>query len=165
MILYHGSNKIVKNPQVSLSQKYLDFGQGFYATTFIEQAQKWALRKALRYGEKPILNSYKLLDISSLAVLNFKNENEQWLDFVCACRSGKNLNSKYDVIIGNVANDDVFKTVDMYFKGFWDKERTIKELRYYKMNNQYCFVKQKVVDDFLVFQNAELVEGKNVQQK
>lgn len=36
------------------------------------------------------------------------------------------------MIIENVANDDVFKTVDMYFRGLWDKNRTIEELRYYK---------------------------------
>ena len=40
------------------------------------------------------------------------------------------------MIIENVANDDVFKTVDMYFRGLWDKNRTIEELRYYKMNDQ-----------------------------
>lgn len=28
-----------------------------------------------------------------------------------------------DIVIGNVADDDVFKTVDMYFRGLWDKEK------------------------------------------
>ncbi len=91
-------------------------------------------------------------------MLNFANEDENWLDFVCACRNGESLNSKYDLIIGNVANDDVFKTVDMYFKGIWDKKRTIEELRYYKMNNQYCFTNQKTLDDFLTFKTAVSVE-------
>ncbi|MGN0164252.1 MAG: DUF3990 domain-containing protein [Candidatus Ornithomonoglobus sp.] len=39
-----------------------------------------------------------------------------------------------DVIVGAVADDDVFKTVDMYARGIWDKERVLKELRYYKTN-------------------------------
>src|SRR5574344_90367 len=159
MIMYHGSNQIIKNPQVSYSQKYLDFGQGFYVTTFEGQAKKWALRKAKRYGGKPTLNTYDFNeDFSTLTVLNFANEDENWLDFVCACRNGESLNSKYDLIIENVANDDVFKTVDMYFKGVWDKKRTIEELRYYKMNNQYCFTNQKTIEDFLTIKTAVSVE-------
>ena len=77
--------------------------------------------------------------------MRFNNENEKWLDFVCSCRKGVSLNEAYDMIIGNVANDDVFKTVDMYFRGLWDKNRTIEELRYYKMNDQICIVNQEVL--------------------
>ena len=34
MIVYHGSTEIIKNPDVVHSKKYLDFGRGFYITTF-----------------------------------------------------------------------------------------------------------------------------------
>lgn len=74
-------------------------------------------------------------------------ENEQWLDFVCACRKGEEINHNYDIIIGCVADDDVFKTVDMYFKGLWNKEKVLNELRYYKMNDQICIVNQKALDE------------------
>ena len=50
-------------------------------------------------------------------MLSFEKESEKWPDFVCARRKGQPLNEKYDIIIGNVADDDVFKTVDMYFRG------------------------------------------------
>ena len=55
---------------------------------------------------------------------------------------------------GNVADDDVFKTVDMYFRGLWNKEKVLNELRYYKMNNQICIVKQQALDCLLTFQKA-----------
>lgn len=42
---------------------------------------------------------------------------------MCAYRKGQPLNKEYDIIIGNVADDDVFKTVDMYFRGLWNKEK------------------------------------------
>lgn len=158
MILYHGSNQIIKNPNISFSQLYLDFGKGFYTTTFIEQARKWALRQALRYGKTPTLNIYKFTNSTNLKILSFQNEDEKCLDFICACRRGEEINNKYDLIIGNVADDDVFKTIDMYFKGFWDKKKTIEELRYYKMNNQYCFVNQTVINNNLLFLNAESLE-------
>ena len=92
-------------------------------------------------------------------VLSFEKENEKWLDFVCACRKGQPLNKEYDIIIGNVADDDVFKTVDMYFRGLWDKEKVLDELRYYKMNNQICIVNQETLNRVITFKRAYEVEN------
>ena len=114
MIVYHGTTEIIERPDVNHSKDYLDFGKGFYLTTYEEQAKKWAVRKALRQNKNAVVNVYELEDdLTNYRVLSFENENEQWLDFVCACRKGEPLNQNYDIVIGNVANDDVFKTVDM----------------------------------------------------
>ena len=56
MIVYHGSTEIIKNPDVLHSKKYLDFGSGFYITTFENQARKWAVRKGMRQEKTPIVN-------------------------------------------------------------------------------------------------------------
>lgn len=161
MTVFHGSNKEIQAPDVSFSKNYLDFGRGFYVTTYQNQAEKWAFRKSARYNGKPTVNVYTLTeDFSQCRILRFDNENEKWLDFVCSCRKGDNLNESYDMIIGNVANDDVFKTVDMYFRGLWDKNRTIEELRYYKMNDQICIVNQEVLTAVLKFEKSYLVENK-----
>lgn len=48
--------------------------------------------------------------------------SKKYLDFVCSCRKGHPLNKVYDIIIGNVADDDVFKNVDMYFRGGWNRK-------------------------------------------
>lgn len=154
MIVYHGSIEILKNPDVMHSKKYLDFGQGFYLTTFENQAKKWAARKGMRQKKTPIVNVYEMSEEwQNLKVLSFEKENEEWLDFVCACRKGEPLNKEYDIIIGNVADDDVFKTVDMYFRGLWDKKKVLSELRYYKMNNQICIVNQETLNRLLTYQN------------
>ena len=50
-----------------------------------------------------------------------------------------------------VADDAVFKCVDMYFKGIWNEERTLNELRFYKQSNQICFVNQAILDKKLHF--------------
>lgn len=161
MIVYHGSNQILEKPDVRFSKKYLDFGKGFYLTTFQNQAEKWALRKTIRFGGEPYVNIYELPDeLSSFKLLAFENENEKWLDFVCSCRKGEDSNANYDIVSGNVANDDVFKSVDMYFRGIWDKQRTIEELRYYKMNNQICIVKQEVLGKILVYKSSYKVNEK-----
>ena len=118
MRVYHGTTEEIKNPDVNHSKKYLDFGKGFYLTTYESQAKKWALRKSMRQNKEAIVNIYELKeDWDGFKVLSFEEENEKWLEFVCACRRGENLNADYDIIIGNVADDDVFKTVDMDFRG------------------------------------------------
>ncbi len=48
MIVYHGSSLEIIKPEISYSKAYLDFGRGFYVTTFRSQAEKWALRKSIR---------------------------------------------------------------------------------------------------------------------
>ncbi|WP_270499665.1 DUF3990 domain-containing protein, partial [Holdemanella porci] len=155
MIVYHGSIEILKNPDVMHSKKYLDFGQGFYLTTFENQAKKWAARKGMRQKKTPIVNVYEMSEEwQNLKVLSFEKENEEWLDFVCACRKGEPLNKEYDIIVGNVADDDVFKTVDIYFRGLWDKKKVLSELRYYKMNNQICIVNQETLNRLLTYQNS-----------
>ena len=92
MIVYNGTTEVIDQPDVKHSKKYLDFGKGFYLTTFEEQAKKWARRKALRQEKAGIVNVYELKDdLSNYRVLSFDNENERWLDFVCACRKGVTL--------------------------------------------------------------------------
>lgn len=155
MIVYHGSTEVIERPDVVHSKKYLDFGQGFYLTTYEKQARKWAVRKGMRKEKTAIVNVYELSEEwDRFRVLSFEQENEKWIDFVCACRKGNPLNKDYDIIIGNVADDDVFKTVDMYFRGIWDKKKVLEELRYCKMNDQICIVTQNTLDQVLNFQKA-----------
>lgn len=155
MIVYHGTTEYVEKPDVKYSKKYLDFGSGFYLTTFEEQAKKWAMRKSMRQEKTAIVNIYELKEnLADYRVLTFEKENEKWLDFVCGCRKGNPLNKDYDIIIGNVADDDVFKTVDMYFRGLWDKEKVLEELRYCKMNNQICIVNQATLNQVLTFKGS-----------
>ena len=152
MRLYHGTNQEIVKPNVEFSKKYLDFGKGFYLTSYKEQSEKWALRKAARLGGKPTINIYELVeDFASYKVCSFETENELWLDFVCNCRKGDLIYQQYDLVMGRVADDDVFKTIDMYFKNLWTKEKVLKELRYYQENNQVCIINQQIIEKQLVF--------------
>ena len=128
----------------------------YHGTTMVlKKAERWALRKGVRRQVPSYINVYEMADnLTSFKVLSFEKENEKWLDFVCACRRGDKQYQNYDVIIGSVADDDVFKTVDMYFRGLWDKKKALEELRYYKMNNQICIVNQEVLEQILTFQKS-----------
>ena len=90
MILYHASPVIVDRPDVRHSRRDVDFGPGFYMTSFPEQAQNWCRRLVLRSGQAYI-NRY-ILDETALTtfkVLRFDSYSEAWLDFVLVCRSGR----------------------------------------------------------------------------
>lgn len=162
MTVYHGSTFIVEKPSVSKSKKYLDFGMGFYVTTFKQQAEKWAARKRLfsPEGSKSIVNVYELGDLNNYKCLQFSDYDIEWLRFVSKCRRGEDIYKNYDIISGAVADDAVFKCVDMYFKGIWNEERTLQELRFYKQTNQICFVNQAALDSSLHF--VSYYEVKNV---
>ena len=75
MILFHGTTEIIEKPNVSFSKSYLDFGKGFYLTTYQKQAEKWALRKALRKQKSAIVNVYELSDdLEKYNVLQFRHQ-------------------------------------------------------------------------------------------
>ncbi len=155
MILYHGSVFEVRNPNISYSKNYLDFGKGFYVTTHKEQAERWAKRKALRAKKSAIVSAFDIKEnLENYNVLKFEEENEKWLDFVFQCRKGSEEYKKYDIIIGGVADDDVFRTLNLYFEGIWPKERALEEIRYYDINDQICFVNQLTIDNLLIFKNS-----------
>ena len=152
MKVYHGSTTIIEHPDINHSKKNLDFGPGFYLTTFREQAERWAARKSERENAKAIINEFDLSDnLTDYKVLKFDSADEKWLDFVCLNRRGDDVGHSYDIIIGNVANDEVFKVVDMYFSGLWDKNRALQELKFYRKNDQICIKSQRAINDLLTY--------------
>lgn len=98
------------------------------------------------------MNEYELLSaMDGLSVRNFGDDLDSWIDFVCKCRDGDLGYQQYDIIIGNVANDKVFRVVDLYHSGVWDKDRALKEIRVYPGYDQIAFITQKAIDQALVF--------------
>ena len=90
---------------------------------------------------------------SDFSVKSFSEYLSEWIDFVCACRDGDLLDKQYDVIIGKVANDKVFRVVDMYKSGIWDKEKAIREIRAYSNYDQIAFISQRAIDELLRYEN------------
>ena len=155
MIVFHGSLREVSTPDVSKSKPYVDFGPAFYVTTFQHQAERWALRKANRSGGAFVahVNKYTLNEakLAEFRVLRHAGANEEWLDYVCACRKGIDVYSQWDIVIGPVANDDVFKSVNKYFKGEWTKEETLRKLSYLQQSDQIAFINPKCILETLTF--------------
>lgn len=84
-------------------------------------------------------------------VKTFDVDLNEWIDFVCACRDGSLDYKKYDIIFGKVADDKVFRVVDMFHQGIWDKERALKEIKVYDTYDQIAFINQEAIDSLLEF--------------
>lgn len=157
MILYHGSYVEVNKPDLSYSRINVDFGCGFYTTPLYEQALKWC-GKFKRRGQDGIISKYELDEavFSNKNILRFESYSEEWLDFILNCRRGNDA-TDYDVVIGGVANDRVFNTVELYFDGLIDKKEALKRLQYEKPNLQVCLRTQEVLNQYLTFEGSEKV--------
>lgn len=84
--------------------------------------------------------------------MKFESYSEEWLDFILKCRTGKDT-TDYDIVIGGVANDKVFNTVELYFDNLIDKTEAVRCLRYEKPNLQICFRTQKALDEYLHYED------------
>ncbi len=154
MIVYHGSYLEIKKPDLRYSRSNVDFGRGFYTTPLYAQAAKWCGRFKRR-GKEGIISSFSFDERQEtvLKILKFDSYSESWLDFVLNCRREKD-DTDYDLVIGGVANDQVFNTVELFFDGLIDKVEAINRLRYEKPNLQICFRTEKALR-LLHFEGSE----------
>ena len=108
--LYHGSYVSVSLPQVNVGRRYLDFGRGFYLTSLRHQAEKWADIVASRKGRSAVgvLNVFSFNEKQAIEdgvrFKRFDTYDIEWLNYVVACRGGKDASLEYDVVEGGVAN-------------------------------------------------------------
>ena len=139
MKVYHGSWLEIAKPDLVHSRSDVDFGKGFYVTPIRNQAVKWC-GKFKRRGKEGVVSIYEFHEgeQSKLKILKFNSYSEKWLDFILNCRR-ENDSSDYDIVMGGVANDRVFNTVELYFEHLIDKKEAIKRLTYEKPNMQICF--------------------------
>ena len=163
MILYHGSYTLIERPDLSFSRLRTDFGRGFYLTPLKEQAVSWAQR-FLKERDTAVISAYSLssgFDAAlgkGIKVLEFGEHDQDWLNFITACRLGKPVDTEWDLVIGGVANDKVFDTLQLHIDGLISAEEAIGRLRYSKPNLQYCFKAQSLIDKYLRFSDSEVLK-------
>ncbi|GHV73595.1 hypothetical protein AGMMS49940_08970 [Spirochaetia bacterium] len=157
MILYHGSNVIVKNPKLISSLRTLDFGPGFYTTSNKEQAMDFAGKVMIRKKSNTQYVSIYNLDfdkaVKELDILRFDSPDETWLDFVLENRKGLYTGKLHDAVTGPVANDDVYTTLQLYERNILNKNQTLDALKIKKLYMQFTFTTDKALG-FLDFISA-----------
>ncbi|HRW35597.1 MAG TPA: DUF3990 domain-containing protein [Thermotogota bacterium] len=159
MFLYHGSDVIVKKPKILKSNRYLDFGAGFYTTGNKKQALRWAKKVAKRNDtDQFFISIYEFNErdaFKNLQVLKFDRPDKKWLDFVLKNRNGKKTD-EYDIVTGPVADDNVYLSIRLFETGVLSETETIKRLKIRKLYNQMLFHSEKSFKyleykDFLTF--------------
>lgn len=130
MKLYHGTNqssaiRICNNGiDLGFSQKYLDFGPGFYATPSYEHAAITALRKTdkinRRYhtDEDAYVVQFEYFPVKGLNCITFPRHSRNWGEFVLNNRLTPNVlfsydityhnqDARYDICIGEIADGSI----------------------------------------------------------
>ena len=143
MRLYHGSNTIIEQIDLSRCKPYKDFGQGFYLTEIREQAEQMARRTSAIYGGEPVVTEFEFDEtaLNVLSVKMFEEPSEEWALFVMANRSRNHLQPThgFDIVIGPVADDTIATLFRNFDDGIIDLPMLVNGLKYKKFSSQYLF--------------------------
>lgn len=173
MILYHGSNNIIKQPFLGGGKVYNDYGQGFYCTDKIELAKEWACTEEV----SAYVNKYEL-DMDGMKILNLSEEKYSvlhWLTILLKYRKIRitapimkrgmewlidNFSidiSEYDIMIGYRADDSYFS----FARAFINNQISLKQLEYAmdlgELGIQYVLKSEKAFNT-LKFVGCEVVD-------
>lgn len=146
MKLYHGSLEVIEHPEILPSNRTLDYGKGFYTTTSEKQAKDWAQRRMMEtHSFAGYVNIYDFEEkkLSEFKSLLFSEPTKEWAEFVMANRTNKDYTHDFDIVYGPVANDRVYLQFGLYEAGAIGIDTLIRELKTYKLVDQYLFHTEK----------------------
>ena len=160
MIIYHGSTNLVMLPEIRPSEKFLDFGPGFYTTTSYEQAERWAQIKMKRENKNiGYVASYEFdyeAARSEAVIRHFLKAEMDWLQFIVANRSGETVEDAADIHIGPVADDNVYRSIRLFETGVLDAEETVKRLKTEVLQDQWTFHTNKALSYIKFIEHKEI---------
>ena len=159
MKLFHGSNMEIDKVDLLKCMPNKDFGCGFYTTLLEEQAWRMAQRRSRIAGGTPTVTVYEvpdnLVEIEDLKCRVFpERPSIEWAIFIRNNRDRNfiqldslecNLDCKYDVVVGPVADDTVGLLIRQFSRGTIDAEYLKKEFDFGKLTNQYTFHTEKAL--------------------
>lgn len=155
--LYHGSTVAVRKPSLRPGRPNADFGKGFYTTSNLEQAERWAhIKQEREEAERAVVSVYEFDEslCPDLNIRKFTGADESWLLFVADCR--KSRPHEYDLVQGPVANDKVFFTVNLFESGVLSAEAAILQLKAYKTYDQLSFHTERVINALKFVESFEV---------
>ena len=161
MILYHGSNLEITTISFEKCKPYKDFGKGFYLTSIPSQAKRMAQNKAALFGGNAVVTVYEIDEnIFNSGILKIRrflmHPTIEWARFVVNNRSRTfldisseecNIDGKYDIVIGPVADDAIAATIRRYMDEQLDEEGLKRRLTYKKLSDQYSFHTAKAIEN------------------
>lgn len=152
MKLYHGSNTVIKQPDLNKSKPYKDFGQGFYLTADRHHAQRLAEQRASFLGGEPFVNTFlfdeTLMQSTELRVKQWHEYCVEWGRFVMQNRDHEVMQPchNFDIVYGPIADDGVAFQIRRCKAGSITIEQMVEELKYERgITFQYYFGTQRAL--------------------
>lgn len=151
MILYHGSNAIIDDIDLSQSRVGKDFGLGFYLTPDEQVARRQAERKFEQFGEGEVIVYKYFVDddaLTTASILRFDGYTLDWARFVLNNRKNRTRIQAhdYDIVIGPIANDVVGYQIRRVEEGIISEEQFLEEIKYHTVTIQYLFATPKAIN-------------------
>ena len=159
MIVYHGSDHIVKTPLYNGSKRTNDYGYGFYTTESKELAMEWACSD----NRDGFANIYEL-NTDGLEILNLNDPQYNILNWLAVltkyrrywqsgsvAEEAKNYLQKnffvdpsgYDIVIGYRADDSYFSFAQDFVSGAISLRKLSEAMRLGKLGEQVVLKSEK----------------------
>lgn len=167
--ILHGSEFIIKKPELRLGKITNDYGQGFYCTLLPEMAKEWACKD----NRDGFVNRY-YFDDANLKCLNLSDGNHTVLNWIALLLKHRTFTiqdeiardareyiidnfsidtSSYDVIVGYRADDSYFSFAQSFVTNALPMRSLSRALRLGKLGEQTVLVSEKAFER-IVFVDA-----------
>ena len=173
MILYHGSQNIIRTPAYGQGNRYNDYGLGFYCTESPELAKEWACTEA----NSGYANAYDF-DTEGLSILNLQNGEYNilhWLAILLENRifqvsagiaeEGREYLLRtflpeyrsFDVMIGYRADDSYFSFANAFLNNSLSLRQLEKAMMLGKLGEQVVLKSERAFER-IAFREAQVAE-------
>lgn len=170
---FHGSDHIIKVPQLVLGKENNDYGRGFYCTEEKHMAREWACKE----NRDGFINAYQF-NTDGLNVLNLLDGKYSVLNWIALLLQNRIFNlqeeiavdakkyiiehysidlTNYDVVIGYRADDSYFSYAQSFVSNALPLRSLDKALRLGKLGAQTVLISKKAFKQ-IEFVSAETVE-------
>ena len=177
-VLYHGSKKGIVGNICPISSAYCDFGKGFYMGT--DPAQPLTLvcdEKAPQfYTISANLTGLKILNVEvgldwALMIAYYRGYMDAYKD-TDIYQKYANMADGYDMIVGYIANDRMYKVMTRFFDKEITDEALLHSLSVLDLGKQYVAINQKACDQIKILAQRPLnklelkiLEEKSIQRR
>jgi len=174
LTLYHGSGRIVDNPEYGKGNPRNDYGLGFYCTENLELAKEWACS----YRAGGYVNMYSL-DVSSLSVLYLSGEPYSILNWLAVLINNRTFIisnpiateardyltkwflpdiTDYDAIDGYRADDSYFSFASDFLNNTISVRQLKRAMALGSLGRQFVLKSQKAFSQ-LQYKGSEMADG------
>lgn len=148
--LYHGTDQEFDAFDLGKARGFKDFGKGFYLTTNMLQAQKWAQRKGRLSGIAYIYRySVSAVNARQWNILELLQYDEKWVNYIRDCRL-RGLETEHDIVYDRMADsrvDNISELLQEYAMERISAQDVIRGIKWSEESkaDQYCFKTEKAL--------------------